>query len=69
MKKFTLKDVLTAACTWTPPEKRNEPIKQSKESPKKKQPIKKGSDERLFTVVHQRFHGTGPHSQQMDGLG
>lgn len=41
MKKFTLKDVLTAACTWTPPEKRNEPIKQSKESPKKKQPIKK----------------------------
>ena len=22
-----------------------------------------------FTVVHQRFHGTGPHSQQMDGLG
>lgn len=41
MKKFTLKDVLTAACTWTPPEKRNEPIKQSKESPKKKKPIKK----------------------------
>ncbi len=46
MKKFTLKEVLTAACTWTPPEKREptakpSPQKQSKEPPKKKQPIKK----------------------------
>lgn len=46
MKKFTLKEVLTAACTWTPPEKREEtakpkPQKLNKESPKKKPPIKK----------------------------
>lgn len=37
MKKFTLKEVLTAACTWTPPEKREE-----KSTPKaQKPPIKK----------------------------
>lgn len=46
MKKFTLKEVLTAACTWAPPEKREltaKPIPQkpSKEPPKKKQSIKK----------------------------
>lgn len=46
MKKFTLKEVLTAACTWTPPEKREQQVKSkaqklSKEPPKKKLPIKK----------------------------
>lgn len=46
MKKFTLKEVLTAACTWTPPEKREptakpKPQKLTKEPPKKKLPIKK----------------------------
>lgn len=46
MKKFTLKEVLTAACTWTPPEKREETAKPkpknlNKESPKKKPPIEK----------------------------
>ena len=46
MRKFTLKEVLTAACTWTPPEKREETAKPkskklNKESPKKKLPIEK----------------------------
>lgn len=46
MKKFTLKEVLTAACTWTPPEKREQqvkpkPQKLNKEAPKKNPPIKK----------------------------
>ena len=50
MRKFTLKEVLTAACTWTPPEKREEtakpkPKKLNKESPKKKLPIEKESHE------------------------